>query len=42
MTIHHRIGKELMSAHEPPVVPPEVEEPPVVPPEVEEVVLASI
>jgi hypothetical protein len=29
-----RIGKELMSVHEPSIVQPEVEEPPVVPPEV--------
>jgi hypothetical protein len=34
MMIHDRIGKELMSAHEPPVVQPRVEQPPVVPPEV--------
>jgi hypothetical protein len=31
MMIRDRTGKELMSAHEPPVVQPEVEEPPVVP-----------
>jgi hypothetical protein len=43
MMICDRIAKELMSAHEPAVVQPEVEEPPVVPPilppvvEVEEV-----
>jgi hypothetical protein len=39
MMICDRIVKELMSAHEPAVVQPEVEEPPVVPPvvEVEEV-----
>jgi hypothetical protein len=40
MMIRHQIGKELMSAHEPPVVPPEVEEPPEV--EVVEMVLTSI
>jgi hypothetical protein len=39
MMMCDRITKELMSAHEPTVVQPEVEEPPVVPPvvEVEEV-----
>jgi hypothetical protein len=29
MMIRDRIRKELMSAHKPPIVPPEVEEPPV-------------
>jgi hypothetical protein len=44
MMICDRISKELMSAHESPVVQPEVEEPSVVPPEmgVEEVVPSSI
>jgi hypothetical protein len=34
MMIHDRIGNELMSANETPVVQPEVEEPLVVPSEV--------
>jgi hypothetical protein len=44
MMIRVRISKEVMSAHEPPVVQPEVEESPMVPPEVEveEVVPPSI
>jgi hypothetical protein len=47
MMIRDQIAKELMNAHEPAVVQPEVEESPVVPPvvevdEVEEVVSSSI
>jgi hypothetical protein len=44
MIIRDRIGKKLMSAHEPPVVQREVEEPSMVLPEVdvEEVVSSSI
>jgi hypothetical protein len=42
MMICDRIGKELMSAHEPPVVQPEVKEPPVVKLEVEELVALSV
>jgi hypothetical protein len=44
MMIRDHIGNELMSAHEPPVVQPEVEEPEVVPSEVEveQVVPSSI
>jgi hypothetical protein len=47
MMIRDNIGKELMSAHKPTVVQPEVEKSPVVPPEVEvvrveEVVPSSI
>jgi hypothetical protein len=44
MMIRDRIGKELISAHKPAIVQPEVEELPVVQPEmeVEEVVASSI
>jgi hypothetical protein len=31
MMIRDRIRKELMSAHKPPVLPPELEEPPMAP-----------
>jgi hypothetical protein len=37
MMIRDQIAKELMSAHEPPVVQPGVKEPPVVSPQMEEV-----